>query len=50
VVDSGCTQHMTGDMGMFTQISEEGCSSYDSITYGDNRTKRSQVWVNCYFQ
>jgi hypothetical protein len=37
VVDSGCTQHMTGDMKMFTQMSVEDCSSYDSITFGDNR-------------
>jgi hypothetical protein len=37
VLDSGCTQHMTGDMRMFTQMSEEGCSNYDGITFGDNR-------------
>jgi hypothetical protein len=37
VLDSGCTQHMIGDMRMFTQMSEEGCSTYDSITFGDNR-------------
>jgi hypothetical protein len=37
VLDSGCTQHMTGDMKMFTQMSVEDCSSYDSITFGDNR-------------
>jgi hypothetical protein len=36
VLDSGCTQHMTGDMRMFTEISEDGCSTYDSITFGDN--------------
>jgi hypothetical protein len=36
VLDSGCTQHMTGDMRMFTQMSEEGRSTYDSITFGDN--------------
>jgi hypothetical protein len=28
---------MTSDMRMFTEINEEGCSSYDSITFGDNR-------------
>jgi hypothetical protein len=27
---------MTRDMRMFTQMSEEDCSSYDSITFGDN--------------
>jgi hypothetical protein len=37
VLDSGCTQHMTRDMRMFTQMSEESCSNYDSITFGDNR-------------
>ena len=37
VLDSGCTQHMTGDMKMFTQMSDEDCSNYDSITFGDNR-------------
>jgi hypothetical protein len=28
---------MTGDMRMFTQMSEEVCSAYDSITFGYNR-------------
>jgi hypothetical protein len=37
VLDSGCTKHMTRDMRMFTQMSEEVCSAYDSITFGDNR-------------
>jgi hypothetical protein len=37
VLDNGCTQHMTRDMRMFTQMSEQGCSNYDSITFGDNR-------------
>jgi hypothetical protein len=37
VLDSGCTQHMTSDMRMFTEMNEEGCSTYDSITFGDNR-------------
>jgi hypothetical protein len=36
VLDSGCTQHMTGDMRMFTQMSEKGCLNYDSITFEDN--------------
>ncbi|WVZ85245.1 hypothetical protein U9M48_032192, partial [Paspalum notatum var. saurae] len=31
VMDSGCTQHMTGDSRMFTSLSE-----YDKITFGDN--------------
>jgi hypothetical protein len=37
VLDSECTQHMIGDMKMFTQMSVEYCSSYDSITFGYNR-------------
>jgi hypothetical protein len=37
VLDSGCTQHMTRDIRMFNKMSEEGCSNYDSITFGDNR-------------
>jgi hypothetical protein len=36
VLDSGCTKHMTGDMRMFTEMNVEGCSTYDSITFGDN--------------
>jgi hypothetical protein len=36
MLDSGCTQYLTRDMRMFTQMSEEDCSSYDSITFGDN--------------
>jgi hypothetical protein len=28
---------MTGDMKIFTQMSEEDCSNYDSIIFGDNR-------------
>jgi hypothetical protein len=37
VLDSGCTQHMTGDMRMFTEMNGEGCSTYGSITFGYNR-------------
>jgi hypothetical protein len=37
VLDSGCTQHMADGMRMFIEMSEEGCSTYDSITFGDNR-------------
>jgi hypothetical protein len=40
VLDSGCTQHMTRDTRMFTQMSEEDCSSYDSITFGDNSKEK----------
>jgi hypothetical protein len=37
VLDSGCTQHMTRDIRMFTQMSEERCLTYDSNTFRDNR-------------
>jgi hypothetical protein len=37
VLDSGCTQHMTRDMRMFTQMSKKDCSNYDNIIFGDNR-------------
>jgi hypothetical protein len=37
VLDSVCTQHITGDMKMFTLMSEESCLNYDNITFGDNR-------------
>ena len=36
VLDSGCTQHMTGDARMFNSINTNGNDSYDSITFGDN--------------
>jgi hypothetical protein len=35
VLDSGCTQHMTGNGRMFTSIDNEG-SKCDKITFGDN--------------
>ncbi|WVZ93354.1 hypothetical protein U9M48_039341, partial [Paspalum notatum var. saurae] len=35
VMDSGCTQHMTGDSRMFTSLSEN-VEDYDKITFGDN--------------
>ncbi|WVZ80695.1 hypothetical protein U9M48_028152 [Paspalum notatum var. saurae] len=35
VMDSGCTQHMTGDSRMFTSLSED-VNDYDKITFGDN--------------
>jgi hypothetical protein len=36
VLDSGCTQHMTGNERMFTSIDNES-SECDNITFGDNR-------------
>ena len=35
MLDSGCTQHMTGNGKRFTSI-EEGSSDYERITFGDN--------------
>ena len=35
VLDSGCTQHMTGDPRMFTTLDEER-GKHDKITFGDN--------------
>ena len=36
VLDSGCTQHMTGDARMFNSINTNGNDGYDSIIFGDN--------------
>ena len=36
VLDSGCTQHMTGDARMFNSINSNENDGYDSITFGDN--------------
>ena len=35
VIDSGCTQHMTGDPRMFTSLDEE-VDGQERITFGDN--------------
>ena len=35
VIDSGCTQHMTGDPCMFTLLDEE-VDGQEKITFGDN--------------
>jgi hypothetical protein len=35
VLDSGCTNHMTGEKEMFTFFEENNCPS-DTITFGDN--------------
>ncbi|WVZ75656.1 LOW QUALITY PROTEIN: hypothetical protein U9M48_023691 [Paspalum notatum var. saurae] len=34
-MDSGCTQHMTGDSRMFTSLSGD-VENFDNITFGDN--------------
>ena len=36
MLDSGCTQHMTGDSRMFNSIKSNANHKYDSITFGDN--------------
>jgi hypothetical protein len=35
VLDSGCTNHMTGEKEMFTSFEGNDCPS-DTITFGDN--------------
>ena len=36
MLDSGCTQHMTGDSRMFNSINANESNGTDSITFGDN--------------
>ena len=36
VLDSWCTQHMTGDARMFNSINTNDNDGYDSIIFGDN--------------
>ena len=36
MLDSGCTQHMTGDSRMFNSINTNDSNRVDSITFGDN--------------
>ena len=36
MLDSGCTQHMTGDPRMFNSINENKSNGIDRITFGDN--------------
>ena len=35
MLDSGCTQHMTGDRAMFTTF-EVGGKEQENVTFGDN--------------
>jgi hypothetical protein len=35
VIDSGCTNHMTGDKKIFSYI-DYGISDFDNITFGDD--------------
>ena len=41
VIDSGCTQHMTGDPRMFTSLDEE-VDGQEMITFGDNSKGKVQ--------
>ena len=41
VIDSGCTQHMTGNSRMFTSL-EEDVDNQDKITFGDNSKGKVQ--------
>ena len=36
MLDSGCTQHMTGDARMFNSINSRENNGVESITFGDN--------------
>jgi hypothetical protein len=38
VLDSGCSQHMTGNDSMFTSFGDPG--DHDHVTYGDNTRGR----------
>nr|ABA98512.1 retrotransposon protein, putative, Ty1-copia subclass [Oryza sativa Japonica Group] len=42
VLDSGCTQHMTGDRAMFTTF-EVGRKEQEKVTFGDNSKGKSTV-------
>ena len=41
VIDSGCTQHMTGDPRMFTSL-DEGVDDQERIIFGDNSKGKVQ--------
>jgi hypothetical protein len=41
VIDSGCTQHMTGNPRMFTSL-DENVDEQDKITFGDNSKGKVQ--------
>ena len=37
MLDSGCTQHMTGDSCMFKSIDTSQNGGFDAITFGNNK-------------
>ena len=42
VIDSGCTQHMTGNPRMFTSL-DENVDDQDKITFSDNSKGKVQA-------
>ncbi|XP_066163805.1 uncharacterized protein [Oryza sativa Japonica Group] len=44
VLDSGCTQHMTGDRAMFTTF-EVGGKEQEKVTFGDNSKGKMKLFV-----
>jgi hypothetical protein len=46
VIDSGCTQHMTGNPWMFTSL-DENVDGQDKITFGDNSKGKVQGLGKC---
>ena len=44
VLDSGCTQHMTGDPMMFSSL-DENVGGYSDIIFGDNSRAKSKELV-----
>ena len=49
VIDSGCTQHMTGDPRMFTSLDEE-VDGQERITFRDNSKGRLKDWAKWQYQ
>ena len=47
MLDSGCTQYMTGDPRMFNSINENKSNGIDSITFGDNGKGKVLAVSNC---
>ena len=49
VIDSGCTQHMTGNPRMFTSLDEE-VDGQERITFGDNSKGKLKDWAKWQYQ
>ena len=50
MLDSGCTQHMTGDARMFNSINTSGQDEFDSITLVTLAKARSRGLERLQFQ